>query len=122
MKTIVRRESTADVSHSGKLVQKAVAFIRKNAVRGISVEEVAKHLGCSRRLLDLRFRELQGCTVGETIIDERLGEVKRLLATTREPIESIAIACGYENSNYLKNLFKKRFGVTMRDYRRRARA
>ena len=119
VKEIVRRESTAEVSNSGKLVQKAVAYIRKNALKGIGVEDVVKHLGCSRRLADLRFRELQGTTIGESIIETRLSEVRRLLTTTRESIDSIALACGYENPNYLKSLFKKRFGLTMRDFRSR---
>lgn len=119
VKEIVRRDSTAEVSNSGKLVQRAVAYIRKNALKGIGVEDVVKHLGCSRRLADLRFRELQGTTIGESIIETRLSEVRRLLTTTRESIDSIALACGYENQNYLKNLFKKRFGLTMRDFRSR---
>ena len=119
VKTVVRRESTAELSPSGKLVQKALAFIRKNALRGISVEDVARHLKVSRRLADLRFRELQGTTLGETIIRLRLEEVKRLLRSTKEPIDSIAAHCGYENPNYLKNLFKKRFAMSMRDFRGR---
>lgn len=118
VKTIVRRSSTAEVSQAGKLVQKAIAFIRKNALRGISVEDVVRHLGCSRRLADLRFRELQGASIGETIISFRLEEVKHLLKTTRDPIDKIAIDCGYGNPNYLKNLFKKRFGLTMRSFRK----
>lgn len=118
VKAVVRRDSTADTSVAGKLVQKAVVYIRRNATRDISVADVAHHLGCSRRLADLRFRELMGSSIGETIIVTRLNEVKRLLATTREPIGAIAASCGYANPNYLKNLFKRRFGLTMRDWRR----
>lgn len=120
VKQVVRRESTAMVSPTGKLVQKALAFIRKNALRGISVDDVAKHLNVSRRLLDLRFRELQATTIGETIIQTRLDEVKHRLRTTGESIESIALACGYENPNYLKNLFRKRYAMSMREFRRRS--
>lgn len=117
VKDVVRRDSTADVSVAGKLVQKAVAYLRKNALRDISVEDVARHLGCSRRLADLRFRELMGTTIGETIIAMRLDEAKRLLASTREPVNAIAANCGYANPNSVKNLFKKRFGLSMRAWR-----
>ncbi len=120
VKQVVRRESTAELSHSGKLVQRALAYIRKNALRGISVGDVAKHLHISRRLADLRFRELQGTTIGETIISARLEKVKRLLRETKEPIDAIAARCGYENPNYLKNLFKRRFAMPMREFRARA--
>jgi AraC-like DNA-binding protein len=33
-------------------------------------------------------------------------------------MDAIAAACGYENPTYLKNLFKRRYGITMRDFRR----
>ena len=53
-------------------------------------------------------------------ISVRLEEVKRLLRETNEPIDAIAARCGYENPNYLKNLFKRRFAMTMREFRARA--
>ena len=117
IRAIVRRESTAETSPAGKLVQKALAYIQQNALRGISVDDVARHLRVSRRLADLRFRELQDTTIGETIIQLRLDEVKRLLRTTNEPIDQIATRCGYENPNYLKNLFRRRYTMSMREFR-----
>ena len=114
----VRRESTAELSHSGKLVQKALAYINRNALKGISVDDVARHLKVSRRLADLRFRELQHTSIGQEIVRIRLAEVQRLLRSTREPIDVIAAQCGYENPNYLKNLFRKRFSMSMREFRK----
>ena len=118
VKSVVRRESTADISTSGKLVQKAVAYIRRHALEGIGVPDVVAHLRVSRRLADLRFRELQRTSIGEEITRIRLAEVQRLLRSTKEPIDSIAIQCGYANPNYLKNLFRKRFSMSMRDFRK----
>lgn len=116
-KGIFQRESTTERSHSGHLVQKAVAYIDSHALEGISVTDVVRHLKCSRRLADLRFRELQGRTILDAIMERRLDEVKRLLATTREKMDAIAEVCGYRNPTYLKYLFKKRYGITMRDFR-----
>ena len=117
IRTIVRRESTAETSPAGKLVQKALAYIQRNALRGISVDDVARHLKASRRLVDLRFRELQNTTIGESIIRIRLDEVKRLLQMTNMPIDQIAARCGYENPNYLKNLFRRRYAMSMSAFR-----
>lgn len=121
VKKIVRRESTAEQSHSGRLVQKAVAYINGHALEGIGVRDVVKHLKCSRRLADLRFRELQGRSILDAITERRLDEVKRLLAGTRDKMDVIASACGYRNPTYLKNLFKRRFGMSMREFRTTAR-
>ena len=80
-----------------------------------------KHIKCSRRLADLRFRELQGMSILDAITERRLDEVKRLLTGTRDKMDAIASSCGYRNPTYLKNLFKKRFGMSMRDFRASAR-
>ena len=121
VKTIVRRESTAELSTAGRLVQKAVAYIDRNATKGIGVADVVKHLKCSRRLADLRFRQLQGRTILEAITERRLDEVKRLLLATDDRIDEIAAACGYANGNYLKNLFRKRLSMSMREFRQQSR-
>ena len=118
VKRIVQRESTAEQSHAGRLVQKAVAYIDSHALEGIGVTDVVRHLKCSRRLADLRFRELQGRTILDAITERRLDEVKRRRSTTREKMDAIAAACGYGNPTYLKNLFKRRYGITMRDFRK----
>ncbi|MDX9866575.1 MAG: helix-turn-helix transcriptional regulator, partial [Kiritimatiellia bacterium] len=96
----------------------AVAYIQTHACRGIGVPDVACHLKVSRRLADLRFRQLQGRSILEAIRQCRLEEVRRLLVDTDLPIGVIGERCGYPNENYLKNLFKARFGLTMRDYRK----
>ena len=116
-KTIVHRESTLPLSNAGKLVQKAMAFIAKNATRKINVTDVARHLKVSRSLAELRFHELQRETIHDAIVDARLEEVKRRLVATRDTIEQLSRDCGWQNINVLKNLFKRHFGMTMRDYR-----
>jgi len=47
----------------------------------------------------------------------RLDAVCRELRTTRRPIGSIAADCGFANVRSLNNLFKRRYGQTMTDYR-----
>lgn len=119
VKRIVHRDSTYPESQSGRLVQRALAFIAKNALSGISVADVAKALKVSEQLLALRFRELHHHSVYATILGVRLEEVKRRLRTTSDPIGRIAVDCGWENPASLMNLFKRLHGVSMRDWRRR---
>lgn len=121
VKRIVQRESTTEQSHAGRLVQKAVAYIDRHALEGIGVNDVVKHLKCSRRLADLRFRELQGRTILNAITERRLDEVKSRLAGTKEKMDAIASACGFKSPIYLKNLFKKHFGMSMSKFRASAR-
>ena len=115
---IVLRASTPTEKSSGPLVQKALAFIERNACSGIGVRDVLAHLKVSRSLMDLRFREVRGESVLSCITAARLKELKRLLRETDDPIESITRRLGWTSPNYPKNLFKKRYGLSMSEYRR----
>ena len=116
-KRIVERESTRPVAPVTALLRRAADFIAENAARNIGASDVARHLGVSRSLLDLRFREQRGETVAAAITTVRLDEVKRRLRKTRQSIRSIAKECGFSSANHLRNLFRRHFGVAMRDYR-----
>ena len=118
-KTIVERESAKPIAPSARLAERAMAYIRRNALKGIGARDVVDHLGVSRRLADLRFRECHGKTILDAILEIRLNEVKRKLTTSKTPIRKITDACGFANEIHAKHLFKKRFGVSMRDYRQK---
>jgi LacI family transcriptional regulator len=118
VKRIVERGSTAPCCMAGRMVQRACEFIGEKACEGIGVEDVAHHLNVSRSLADLRFRQVKGQSILSVIQVVRLEHVARLLRTTALPIKDIGELCGFGNENYLKQRFKKSFGVTMREYRK----
>lgn len=117
VKRVVIRESTPRLPLTESLIARAKEFINKYATDGISPGDVASHLGISRPLLDLRFRETQKTSVGRLITATKLSEVARKLCETRLSIAAIQDTCGFKNANALKNLFKSRYGVSMRDWR-----
>ena len=118
IKGITLRDSTAEETTAGKLVSRASSYIRDNATKGITVDDVIRHMKVSRRLLYLRFSEQRGETILEAIRKRQMEEVLKLLQTTGLPTEKIAALCGFANANVLRNLFKRTFSVSMRDYRR----
>lgn len=114
---VVLRESTPHLPPAENVVARAKEFIAKHATEGITPGDVASHLGISRTLLDLRFRETQKTTVGRLITDVKLAEVERKLRLTSLSIGAIHDLCGFPNANALKNLFKARYGTSMRAWR-----
>jgi len=119
-KTIVERESARPISPATQLAESAMAFIRRNALKGISASDVATHLHVSRRLCDLRFKECYSETILETILRIRFTELKRRLASSDTRIGKITATCGFSCESHAKRLFKKRFGVSMREWRAQA--
>jgi LacI family transcriptional regulator len=117
VKTVIERQSTRHVTPSAQLVERATSYIRRNALKGIGAVDVVRHLGVSRRLADVRFRQATGQSILSAIMKTRLDEVKRRLRDTDTPIAKITAACGFHGENYAKKLFKSRFGVSMTKWR-----
>jgi transcriptional regulator GlxA family with amidase domain len=119
VKTVVVRGSTRHFTPNETLVRRAQDLMERQALTGISAERVAETLGVSRRLLDLRFKEYKQTTISAYLEGIRLKAVKNLLRTSSANIRAIARQCGFKNSDSLRNLFRKRFGISVRDYRRK---
>lgn len=120
-KGIVERESTRNIAPLSRLVNRAQQFISENVCRGIETADVVAHLGCSRNLADLRYKAAEGMTIRAAIEKARLDEVSRLLRTTRRPLKAIAVQCGFSSSCRLSHLFRERFGVSPREWRKQNR-
>lgn len=116
---VVERESTRPLPPSAQLTRRALRFIHEHATEGISVTDVATHLGVSRRLADLRLRQNEGTSIGKLILARKLETVGRLLATSHLPLRRIADRCGFGNMKHLQRTFRTHYGMSMSDYRLR---
>lgn len=119
---IVERESAAPIAPASQLIKRALRYIEQNACKGISTRDVASALGVSTSLLSLRFREFSSESVLDALIRVRLDKVMEMLSTTERKFTDIARDCGFRNSNHLKNLFKSRTGMSMREWRSKGAA
>ena len=115
---VVERDSTRTVPPAGYIMREALAYIRSNAAKGINVNDVVKHIGVSRRLLYLRFQQMNGKSIHETILDTRLEIVKRKLKQTTAPLSQIAAESGFSSANRLSHLFFERFNIYPSDFRK----
>lgn len=117
---LVTRESTDFLSPSSRLVENVSASVNRLALTGATPDALAASLGVSRSLLALRLRQAGKPTVATLLRNRRLEEVRHLLATTRLPIDTIAERCAFPNANYLRNLFRATYGLSMREWRQRS--
>ena len=117
--SLFERGSTARVPPATALVENALGYIAEHACRGIRVDDVASHVGVSRSLLDLRFRQVCEKSVLKEILEVRLAEVRRQLTKTDHTILQIGRDCGFNDPDNLKRLFRSRYGMSMRQYRAR---
>lgn len=112
-KDVFAGESTARSVSATHLVNIALEFIAANRERSITPADVAAHLGCSRRLAELRFSQVRGTTIHAAIGDARLGEVRRRI-TVGESVGEIVKAMHFRSANQLYQMYKRHFGRTLR--------
>lgn len=120
-KGIVVRQSSDIMAIEDPQVAAAVRYIREHACHGINVNDVVKHVGLSRTLIERRMRQAIGRTPGEEIVKVRFGRVRQLLAETDLSLAAIADRCGFEHPQYMAESFKKHFGVTPGAFRQSRR-
>ena len=115
---IVERESTRPLTPAAHLIRKAHAFIDSHVASGIGVKDVVSHLKVSRRLADLRFREIENCTIRDAIESQRMSLAEKALMDTNQAIRRIAADCGYASANTFEIAFRKLHGLSPSEYRR----
>lgn len=114
---ITRRASTRRFPDGDVRVRKALEYIRRYACEGIEPPDVVSEMGYSRRLADLRFRQLTGRTILDEIHAVRLQRVKELLRKPNVPLSSLPDFCGYASLDDLRRVFRQRAGQTLKAYR-----
>lgn len=95
-----------------------ITYIEKNYMEKITIEGIAKELGLSQSHFMKFFKNTMGTTFTNYLNDYRLTLSSRLLVSSDSSILDIAAEAGFENLSYFNRLFKKRFGVTPREYRK----
>ncbi|MDO5113262.1 MAG: XylR family transcriptional regulator [Planctomycetia bacterium] len=119
---IIHRISTEKALVTDQLIIQILERIRLANGMNLRVNELAREFHVSRQWLDKRFKQLLGHTVYDEVQKRRLEKIRTLIAETHLSFNQIATLCGFENGNYLRNLFKKAFGMTMTEYREKSRS
>ena len=114
----VRRRSTGGARRAEPNILEAIRIIRAEACQGLRAEDVVRRISGSRSLVDLRFREATGHSILDEILHVRLERACLLLAGTRTSIAAVATFCGFASENSLLKVFRARFGVPMRQWRK----
>ena len=115
---LVRRTSSSSLTKCDRRVDSALKLIHAKACDGITVSDIASELGCSARLLQMRFKATVGTPIKEFISDVRMERVLMMLKNGLTPIQGIAKACGYGTDAALRTAFRKRHSMSMNEWRR----
>ena len=117
LKQSVIRKSAMGERYAESTVNRAMSLINAKATSGLTVADVCTSLRMSRRLLDMRFKEVKGISPRDAIINRRLDVLRKLLKASDDSIAAICRKCGFGSDNHPKKLFRQRFGMSMSEWR-----
>lgn len=96
----------------------AAQFISSRYADNITAEDIAAAAGYSPNYLSRKFKESTGVGIHEYLTFIRLQKAAVELVSTNNSVTEIALRCGFSDGNYFKDVFKKKYGVTPREYRK----
>jgi AraC-like DNA-binding protein/mannose-6-phosphate isomerase-like protein (cupin superfamily) len=97
----------------------ATQFIHDNYASPLTLQEIAERIPISARQLQRIFREQGEESFSAYLENYRLNQVCTAILEGRSPIEQIALEHGFASSNYLYYVFKKRYGLTPKQFKQK---
>lgn len=96
----------------------ATKYIYKNFRQPLTLEEISSVASLSPTYFSKKFKQITGMGFKEYLNFVRLKHAQTALLTTSNSITDIALEYGFNDSNYFKDLFKKVYGKSPREFRK----
>ena len=116
---VITRESTQKYVIQEKYVKIAVDYIKEHYADDISVNTILDLVPISRRVFEKRFKENTGESIYRFIVKYRIEKFSMLLLSSDDPIEDLAVSCGFSDFKNISRCFMKYKGVTPSEFRKR---
>lgn len=110
------RESKIPVDMS-PVIYRALQYIGNHTNQLISVADVADELHLNRSTLSKKFKQELGFNISDYIMRRKLEEAKSLLHFTDKTISEISEYLCFSTQSYFQNVFKKKYGMTPKEFR-----
>lgn len=101
-------------------LQEVVRWTHDNYAHKISIEEVAALTGYSKFYFCSRFKALTGMTYLNYLNSVRLSQAC-LLLRSGQSVQSVCQSCGFDNTSYFIQLFRRNMNMTPHQYAKQLR-
>ncbi len=99
-------------------MEKAAKYMSTHFQKDITLPKIAAQYGVSTSYFAKKFKAVTGFSFKEYLTAIRIKEACSLLIQSNMTITEIALKCGFNDSNYFGDAFKKVKGVSPRAYRK----
>ena len=116
---------TADLAQAGprirgglppRALRRVREYIEAHLEETISIEALAGIVGFSKYHFARAFKQSEGLTPHDYLLQCRVRRAQELLANTDLPLSEIALASGFSDQSHCARHFRERVGITPRSY------
>lgn len=111
------REESIPLSPYEDTIKQVLLYVHNHFAEPITVSEAASLIDYSDAHFMRVFRRETGVTFGEYLADYRLRYAAYLLREQPDSIGDIASMCGFDNFSYFIRRFRRKYGMSPREYR-----
>ncbi|MBQ0059931.1 MAG: response regulator [Lachnospiraceae bacterium] len=104
-------------ANNNLLIMKAEEYIQLNYRSKINQSEVAAELYISPNYLSDLFKKNTGMKFSDYVTEVRLEKAKELLLDVHNKVGDIAELVGFTDPRYFSSVFRKKYGMTPREFR-----
>lgn len=116
--SVLSHEAPSMINANDADILAATKYIYQNFQLPLTLDEVASIASLSPTYFSKKFKQVTGMGFKEYLNYVRLKHAQTALLTTGNTITDIALEYGFNDSNYFKDLFKKVYGKSPREYRK----
>lgn len=100
------------------IINDALAYIKNNLDKELSLEEVANAIHVSKSHLSNLFSKCIGNSFSHHVNKLKIEKAKELLTKTKLSIMDITVECGFNSQSYFSRVFSGFEGMTPNQYRK----
>ena len=119
---VFRRFAAEENTPSGRMeqtVEKVCRYVKENLEDDLSLVRLADLVDHSATYLSRIFKTVKGIGYNDFVVECRMEHAACLLRDTKQTLSDIVAQVGYTSSSYFIRTFKKTYGMTPTEYRKR---
>lgn len=105
-------------NRDAKPIRIAKQYINENFNKAISLEEISSMIGFNPAYFSSMFKKETGENFIDYVMNTRIQNAKSYLLQTDMKVDEVALAVGYSDVKYFTRLFKKKTGLSPREFRK----
>ena len=100
-------------------MSRSLQYLEEHFSDPITIGDIISCSQVSRRHFFRLFEQAVGVTPMEYLKKLRLQKAASLLLTTNSSVTQVAFDCGFNDSNYFSSMFRKEYGLSPSQFRKR---